>query len=650
MAILVASKVRLFVHQERDEEVLRFLQKRGDIEIVSSDEERGAISHSAEYARAKLDFAIRFLSPYASKKKGMRNFFLGERIEKTPEEIADVLQNFNWEQLSDAAAKLEGEQNDLSKALKEIEEENLLLEQWKDVRFDALASQRFGVLLGKMSSKDGDAFEQKAKEQTKYLEIMRFRDSDEVCFFWCIAEKKVLEAIRSLLLSFGGVEFPFDVSVVPEKRILELQEKRKDLLSAQNELCEKLRTLAQNLDSLKVCYDAFSSDEVLAKSRRNAFLVGHVVVYDAWVLEKNIQELKNDLNNAFPVSFLEKIEIKEGEKAPVCIKNSPLIEPVVNITKMYGMPNASEIDPTPYLAPFWILFFGFCLTDAGYGLLLTLATGLALGLRLPFEKEMRSMILLFFYAGISTFVMGVLFGGWFGLTVDQVPSFLTYTNSTGQHLFLGQIFSPLEDLMSKVIPFTLVLAFLHLATGTILSGAVAWKRGDRQKIFFVSIPLILLLIFGGAMIMFPSVKIVSIFSFALLLIVVWGMGSGVKNLFLRPFIGLLKLFVELFGWFSNLLSYARLFALGLATGIIAMAFNLVAQTIGGMLPVLINVLVMIIIILFGHILNIGINFLGAYVHSSRLQFVEFFGLFLEGGGREFYPLQRKHRYLFFTNG
>jgi V/A-type H+-transporting ATPase subunit I len=111
-------------------------------------------------------------------------------------------------------------------------------------------------------------------------------------------------------------------------------------------------------------------------------------------------------------------------------------------------------------------------------------------------------------------------------------------------------------------------------------------------------------------------------------------------------LGFLGVVNEAISWLSNILSYSRLFSLGLATGVIALAFNSIAVTLGGMMPALLGIPIMILLILFGHTLNIGLNLLGAFVHSGRLQFVEFFGKFLEGGGRKFSPLRRKPVYAF----
>ena len=129
-----------------------------------------------------------------------------------------------------------------------------------------------------------------------------------------------------------------------------------------------------------------------------------------------------------------------------------------------------------------------------------------------------------------------------------------------------------------------------------------------------------------------------------MILLIFSLGSG--NIVLRPLLGTLVLANEIIGWAGNILSYSRLFALGLATGTIAMSFNQIATMTSSSLPIYIGIPLMIAILLFGHALNIALNLIGAMVHTTRLQFVEFFGAFFEGGGKAFVPLQRTTKYVF----
>jgi len=269
-------------------------------------------------------------------------------------------------------------------------------------------------------------------------------------------------------------------------------------------------------------------------------------------------------------------------------------------------------------------------------------TYIVLLLRLPLDKTLLNMIRLFMYGGISTFIMGVLFGGWFGLTVDQVPEMFTYVNDDGKRMFLGQIFDPMTDLISKIMPITYFLGLVHLSLGLYLSGLISWKAGDKNRMLFVSLPMIFSFVFAS-LVWVVGLQIFTAPFYISLILTMWGLGGDGNPIF-RILKGALSLLNESLGWFSNILSYSRLFALGLATGIIAGAFNIVAITMGGMVPGVLGWVIMLFVLAFGHTLNIALNVLGAYVHSSRLQFVEFFGMFLEGGGKILKPLRKVCRF------
>ncbi len=238
--------------------------------------------------------------------------------------------------------------------------------------------------------------------------------------------------------------------------------------------------------------------------------------------------------------------------------------------------------------------------------------------------------------------MGILFGGYFGMTTDQ----LSVLKNPETGLFYGQIFDPLNQIL-VVMGFAYILGVFHLWIGVVLSGVNKWRQGNRAEAICASGSLATSIIFLSIL-PFLSESLRSSLSwipFLFLPPLLWGFGSG-KNMIARMFTGIFGLLNELLSWLSNVLSYSRLFALGLATGVIAMVFNNIANIIGGMLPLPLAIPMWLLIILFGHSLNIGLNLLGAFIHSGRLQFVEFFGKFFDGNGKGFVPLARRGRFAF----
>lgn len=257
-----------------------------------------------------------------------------------------------------------------------------------------------------------------------------------------------------------------------------------------------------------------------------------------------------------------------------------------------------------------------------------------------------------FMCGFTTFFMGVLFGGWFGMTPAEAPSFLVNAERTA---FVGQIFDPINDLTDKIMPLAFLMGVFQLWFGVILKGFIKLKNGQKSEAFqtsfflaFMIALLIVKVVLGNIGMKEVSAMMTSVL-YAGLVLLIWGLGYGNKNPIARILFGILGLVDEAMGWLSNVLSYSRLFALGLATGIIAQVFNKVALTIGEMLPAVIGVFMVVFIILLGHVINIALNLLGAFIHSGRLQFVEFFGKFLDCGGRRFAPLSRNSKYIFKQN-
>lgn len=230
------------------------------------------------------------------------------------------------------------------------------------------------------------------------------------------------------------------------------------------------------------------------------------------------------------------------------------------------------------------------------------------------------------------------------MTPDQAPSFLTETRADGLLWFKGQIWNLGE---TPGITFfqnlSIVLGLIHLCFGMLLGGISKGLRGSWIEGFWMDWTQLLLIGAGVGYALAPAAWSTAAYwsIWASLALVIWGKGYG-SPWYTRPLNGFLGLLNLAMGMMSNTLSYLRLLALGLVTGALALAVNLVAKQIGGFLPPFVGIPVSIVIYLGGHTLNIALNVLGAFIHSGRLQFVEFFSQFFEGGGRPFTPFTRSH--------
>lgn len=397
-------------------------------------------------------------------------------------------------------------------------------------------------------------------------------------------------------------------------------------------------------DYYRIRADKYETLGKLPQSSR-AFLIS------GYVPEEKSDRLAKDLLDHYGAA-VEIEALPEEEDAPVLLKNGKIGGMTEGILKSFGLPGKGEIDPSFFTTVFYIFFFGLMLSDAAYGLITSVACGLAL-LKFPrMGENMKRSLQLFFWCGISTIFWGLMFGGIFGDAVNVVTR-----TFFGHEISLRPLwFAPLED-PTKMLIYSLLFGLIHLFTGLALKGYTCLKHRDFAGFFFDVVCWFLLLI-GLILMLLPTEMFYGIsqmkFDFPPFLdtlskVMAIAGAAGIllmsardkKNPFLRLALGAYDLY-GITSWLSDVLSYSRLLALGLASGVIAQVFNQMGSIFGNSVA---GVLLFTVVFIVGHILNLGINLLGAYVHTCRLQYVEFYGKFYEGGGREFQPFHQKTNYI-----
>lgn len=640
MALVDIVKVRLYSHNSYAKEVLGFLQEKQSFEIIAQKEGIGGTD--SEYMKADLAFAIKFLSPYANKKGGIRGAFLGDKIEVSKNEAKKMVAACDWKGVVKKVKDLEVEKNDLVRSIADIAVEINILEGWEEV--EVMKGGQFEASFFRIHQKDTDQFESEVSKITDLLDVEVVSVHSNEVYYSVIAKKSDMDQVQRIMQEVKGEEITLPEGKVQD-RVLDLRKQKKAKEAKLQENKEVVYENAAHINGLKASYDYCESSQVIEEVMQAPQELSSLCVLEGWMVKSDIAGLQSSIEKKWSAIDIEEVEPEEGEKPPVMLKNNSAMSPFEVITGMYGAPQPHEIDPTPFLSVFFVIFFGLCLTDAAYGMILTVAMAAILISKMPIDKGMKEMIKLLLYAGLSTVFFGILFGGWFGIDPNAsfIPEFLTYAVDGGR-MFLGQVVSPAKDLVTKIAPLVLLGGVLHLLLGVVLSGYVALKNNNKWDAFMVALPTFITIGVGVLMALTakgflpaelsPILKNIVIGGFAVMTVGI--MKSG----------GPIQWFMDVTGWLSNTLSYARLFALGLATGVVAQVFNTVAFTIGGMMPTGLDIVVIIVIILFGHTLNIALNLLGAFVHSGRLQFVEFFGQFLEGGGRYFAPMKKSTRYIY----
>ena len=406
----------------------------------------------------------------------------------------------------------------------------------------------------------------------------------------------------------------------------------------QEEIAARLATLAPERVKLMAAYDLLAQKQQQAEATAALGATRDTVVIPGWARGDDLPRLRGIAADLSPGAALIDREPAPDEEPPVVLDNAPVVRPFQVVTDLYGLPKSREIDPTPLFAPFFVLSFGIAVGEGGYGVLLALLS--RLGLRfLRLSEGGRQLLTLLFYCGIATFVAGLLMGSFFAIDFPALPAYLQPVARL--HAAVKQL-DPLEDSL-LFLGIVMGIGFLQVWLGVLVSAILKWRAGDRRTAVFhegawlalllLTIPLALGKKILGMPALYPWLAAAaSIFVSA---------GFRARGLGAKIGSGVYALY-GLTGFFGDILSYSRLFALGLATGVIAMVVNILAGMARG-IP-LVGWIVMLLVLVFGHLFNLAINALGAFIHTARLQFVEFFTKFFEGGGRRFVPFSRKFRF------
>ena len=366
----------------------------------------------------------------------------------------------------------------------------------------------------------------------------------------------------------------------------------------------------------------------------------HVFVLHGYIPEEDCEKLQELCERTATCV----VEFEDaGEDAPVKLKNNKFAEPAQSIVSMYSTPSHEDIDPTPILAFFFYFFFGMMFSDAGYGLLLVIATAIAIKVFKP-DKKMRNNLKLFQYCGISTVFWGLAFGSIFGDAPAMFYKMFTGNEITMKELLPWPTLDTQKDALMIMI-LSIALGLLHILVGMGCKFYVCWKRREYAKALFDT-GLWMLMLVGFAVLAagMASLQVlvyvgagIAIFAAAGLVLT---QGRGKKGFFGKLMGGVASLY-DITSYISDLLSYSRLLALGLTTGVMAQVFNMLSTLFG---TSVLGIILMIVIFLAGHAITIALNALGSYVHTMRLQYVEMFSKFYDGGGRPFVPFSLKSKH------
>lgn len=588
-------------------------------------------TYELEQDLAKFTSAIRAVSPYEEKgglftKKEQADFsvMLDQKLYETAVLLRD--------EINGIVKQIAEQKNASSRAQLQI----TALEPWKDLDLDLSVTQTRSTALMYLTAAADVNLEELEKdllEASPLCYIHKVSSSSEMSCLLVLYHKDAQDAVMEVIKGFNTNRPDFASCKGTAAENISLLKSQIETSTQEIErLTEQLKAAAESAQLLKTGSDMISVQIDDQKVRENIFQTQSVFALTGWIAEEDADKVKKLLDRYSCYYTLE--QPAEGDDPPVKLKNNKFVQPYELITEMYSLPTPDGIDPTPMLTPFFILFFGMMLADAGYGLLIFLLCFIGLKKFKPDEGFLKSAMQIGTSCGLSTMFWGVMYGGYFGNLIPQVAE-----SWFGKTITIPAVFDMLNDPMSIMI-LSFLLGAVHLFTGMGIKIYMLAKRGHLMD-GLMDVGLWYLILVGLPMMVLPAVanvgKILAIVGAVGLILT---QGRHEKNILMKPIKGVMSLY-DITGYLSDVLSYSRVLALGLAGGIIANVFNLLGTMPGFNL---VGIIAFLLIFVIGHVFNLAISGLGAYVHTSRLQYVEFFGKFYEAGGKPFRPFQANTKY------
>jgi len=660
MAIVPMAKILIVSHHSEAAQLLEALQREGICQILNAEEAMvskdtpglaatGERPRDIEKLLSRLQKCIAFLQGFGDPTKALVSM-LAPRVVVDEESyeriIADeqILKIIDrCEQLEAAIEKAKSRRESLRGTIQELLPWQSLATPVEEIGPLARTICQAGMMpAGQLKyvqdniSELGGAIQQIGETENRYacLVVYLKENTNEV--------QKLLRAAEFAPVNFAAMLVLSEAEGTGTAA--ELIKQHEDKLSEQELLLQKhidsATKLSKDLLKLEILYDHYWNLLNREQTKGAAPATQRTVVLEGWVKEKDYRRLEK-IVSGFEASSLSRVKPAEDEQVPVEIENKQIIRPFELITRLYGMPQHSNIDPTIFLAPFFALFFGICLGDACYGLVMVAATVLLV------RKMQGDKKLLWMLGACSVFaiLVGALTGSWFG---NAVTAFVPSLEPLRKRLMW---FDPLEKPL-MMLGVTLILGYVQLMSGLVIAFVHNLRMKDYAAAVFEQLTWLVmlnsLLLLGLSKAGVISADVGKLFGRlavvpAVLIVLLssrqggWGgrLGLGAYNLFSAVF------------YLGDVLSYLRLMALGMVSSGLAMAVNLIAG-LTLKIPYGIGIVLMILVFIGGHGFNLILSVLGAFVHTMRLQFVEFFPKFLVGGGKAFQPLCKEYKHIYMT--
>ena len=646
MAIAKMNKVMLIAPTDKQNDLLDAIQELQSLEVTSLEQAKELFAeNSIALQEADADginaLQQKFEGIHAAitfVEKNQKQPSLIQKL-KTPKEQFTLSELQKEVQSWDADAlveHVESIRNTLRKKddeLKELREKEVLLRKWSALDFypkDIFKHPYTKTKMGTIPQATDNAYLDGLKE-SELISVHEVYHTREEIGLLVTYPRKAQQAAKEELAKahFSIVWYAFEEapSVELEKNlkaqqaVVDAKKKVLDDLQEEKDLLRKLQLSAE------VTYNELQKEQA-----KNGLVNGqHVFVLQGWLTTKAVDavevQLKDKLGEGEYVFLPLEIAEEEYEEVPTVLENNTFLQPFENLTEMYGLPKYGELDPTPYTAPFYLVFFGMMAADLGYGALLWLGTFIMLKF-FHFDKGTNRNLKFFHLLSYPVMIWGIVFGSAFGADLPFQP--LSLSKDLITIMILSIIFGVIQIMVglslgaySNLKKKAYIDAYTsHLGWLAIITGIILYVLGSMV----LNISWIATIGSSIAIIAAVAIVVVTVLTSENK----WGgLASGLYNLY------------GISGYVADVVSYTRLMALAVSGGSIASAFNMLV----GFLPPVARFTAGIFLIVALQGLNIFLSFLGAYVHGLRLQFVEFFGKFYDGGGHALKPFKTYEKYV-----
>lgn len=632
MAVSGVKKVQILAPLGLKRDVLSLLQHKGWVQIVRTEAEEIDLIYpppeksGLDHRLFRLSRAVEFLGRWDE--PGMIQKLLREKPRLDKQERARI-PGLDCESVLDRVERLEKEETEKESHINYLRKEISFLQGLTSLTVPLRSiqnTQSSEVLFGTLPVEGWNRLQDKAEEtELCVCELDRTKRDVLIFLVYHLSRK---DELQEWLQEHSFSPFYFTDAVMGRAEegdlvtdiIEKMQEEIRNTQQQLTELDRQGRKLIRHRDELMKAHDVLLNERSKIQSLENLGETETVFSLEGWIKAEDTAKLEKSLEEISDATACFFRSADPGEESPVVLENPPVVRPFELVTKLYGLPRRNSMDPTLYLAPFFFLFLGLTVSEAGYGLLVAALAWLYIRVARP-RGGLLQFLKLLAIVGVANIFIGTMIGGWFGFTI---PSLM--------------VIDPLEDPLPFLL-LSLALGFIQVWFGTLLKLISLWKKGDILKAVFVQ---------GGWLVLLPALVLYLTTGHSQWGIVTLAGASGIvffsvpsRNPLARFFGGLYSLY-DISRYLSDVLSYSRLLALGLATSVIAIVVNTFSQTAWN-IPWL-GWLLAALIFIGGHLFNLGISFLGGFVHSMRLQYVEFFSKFFESGGKPFRPFAWISRY------